>query len=199
MSEVSRPPLILASTSRYRQELLARLQVPFSSEPPEVDEQALPGEDAQVLVTRLALAKAQAVATRYPKALVIGSDQVAVYDGMIVGKPGNREQASAQLDRISGKLATLYTGLALIHKAAGRSHAEVVPFRVQFRQLGAAQIAAYLDREPAYDCAGSVRSEGLGIALFERFEGDDPTALMGLPLMRLVTLLNAWDWPVLGI
>ncbi|HET9123007.1 MAG TPA: nucleoside triphosphate pyrophosphatase [Acidiferrobacteraceae bacterium] len=194
---MSCPALILASTSRYRRELLTRLQIPFETLAPNVDEQPFPGEAAEALVARLASAKAQNVAARRPDALVIGSDQVAVYDGRIVGKPGDREQACAQLARISGKTAILYTGLALVHQRSGREHCEVVPFRVVFRTLTSAQISAYLDREPAYDCAGSVRSEGLGIALFERFEGEDPTALMGLPLMRLVSLLEYFGCPVL--
>lgn len=198
MSDTGYPPLILASTSRYRRALLGRLQVPFTIEAPGVDEQALPGETAPDLVARLARAKAGAVALRHPAALVIGSDQVAVYDGEVVGKPGGHAQACAQLTRISGKTAVLYTGLALADGPRQAMHCEVIPYRVTFRSLTRAQIEAYLAKEPAYDCAGSVRSEGLGVALLERFEGDDPSALIGLPLIRLVRMLEAAGYPILA-
>lgn len=190
-------PLILASSSRYRRALLERLGIPFITANPDVDEAPLPGEAPSDLVRRLAIAKATRVAGQYPSGLVIGSDQVAVYDGITVGKPGHHPAAVAQLRRISGKTAVLYTGLAVLDAASGRLQTEVVPFRITFRALTDAQIEAYLAREQPYDCAGSVRSEGLGIALLERFEGEDPNALIGLPLIRLVRMLEAESFPVL--
>ncbi|MHB1951277.1 MAG: Maf family protein [Acidiferrobacteraceae bacterium] len=183
--------LVLASSSPYRRELLQRLRIPFEVDAPSVDERPTAGERPEALVQRLALAKAAAVAARHPRALVIGSDQVAVYDGVPVGKPGDRDAARAQLRRVSGKTAVLHTGIALLDAASGRSQCDVVPFRVVFRTLTDAQIDRYLDLERPFDCAGAVKSEGLGIALLERFEGDDPTALIGLPLIRLVAMLEA--------
>jgi septum formation protein len=182
--------LILASSSPYRRELLARLMIPFEVMAPDVDEIPAPGEAPQALVERLAVAKAQAVARQHANALVIGSDQVAVYDGKIVGKPLTHERAVDQLRMASGKAVMLYTGLALINSASGRVQSEVIPFRVVFRALSDSQIENYLRREQPYHCAGSVKSEGLGIALLERFEGDDPNALIGLPLIRLVRMLE---------
>lgn len=189
--------LILASSSRYRRMLLERLGVPFAVASPDVDETPLPDETPQALVRRLAVAKAARVAEQHPCALVIGSDQVAVYDGVTVGKPGHHAAARAQLQRISGKTAVLYTGLAVLDAASGRLQAEVVPFRVTFRSLTDPQIEAYLRKEEPYDCAGSVKSEGLGITLLERFEGEDPNALIGLPLIRLVRMLEAESFPIL--
>ena len=182
--------LILASSSPYRRELLQRLGIPFEVIAPDVDETPAPGETPQALVERLAIAKARAVAGQRPDALVVGSDQVAVYDGTIVGKPLTHERAVEQLRRASGKTVTLYTGLALINGASGRTQNEVVPFQVTFRRLSDAQIENYLRKEQPYHCAGSVKSEGLGIALLERFEGDDPNTLIGLPLIRLVRMLE---------
>ncbi len=182
-------PLILASTSPYRRELLAKLGVAFTTARPEVDETPRPGESAEALVRRLAGAKAQAVAARRPEALVIGSDQVAVLDGAILGKPGSHERAREQLARASGREVTFLTGLALCD--GDRCMVEVVPYRVVFRELSMQRIERYLERERPYDCAGSFKSEGLGIALFERLEGEDPNALVGLPLIRLVHLLEA--------
>lgn len=182
--------LILASSSPYRRELLARLMIPFEVVSPEVDESPVPGEAPQALVERLAIAKARAVADQRPNALVIGSDQVAVYGGAIVGKPLTHERAVEQLRAASGKTVALYTGLALINSASGRVQSEVIPFGVVFRTLSDAQIENYLRKEQPYQCAGSVKSEGLGIALLERFEGDDPNALIGLPLIRLVRMLE---------
>ncbi|MHB8563004.1 MAG: Maf family protein [Acidiferrobacteraceae bacterium] len=182
--------LVLASTSRYRKELLARLGLPFETDMPDVDERAAADEPAATLVRRLSIAKALAVAPRHPHALVIGSDQAAVYDGLRVGKPDGLDAAAAQLRRISGKTAILYTGIALLDTDSGRIQADVVPFRVVFRVLTDTQINRYLEREQPFDCAGSVKSEGLGIALFERFDGGDPTALIGLPLIRLVAMLE---------
>ncbi|HEX7044680.1 MAG TPA: Maf family nucleotide pyrophosphatase [Burkholderiales bacterium] len=182
--------LILASSSPYRRDLLARLGLPFEVAAPDVDEHPLPGESPQALVERLAVAKAEAVGRRAGDALVIGSDQAAVYAGVIVGKPGNHEAAVQQLRAASGRKVMLYTGIALLNTATGRVQSEVVPFGIQFRRLTDRQIENYLRKEQPYNCAGSVRSEGLGIALLERFEGDDPNALIGLPLIRLVRMLE---------
>lgn len=182
--------LILASTSPYRRMLLERLQIPFTTVSPEVDETPLADESPQALVQRLAVAKAQAVATNTPNALVIGSDQVAVHDGEIVGKPRDHDHAVAQLRQASGNAVTLYTGLALVNSRSGNVQSEVVPFGVVFRTLSDEQIENYLHKEQPYDCAGSVKSEGLGIALLERFEGEDPNTLIGLPLIRLVRMLE---------
>lgn len=182
--------LILASSSPYRRELLARLLIPFEVVVPDVDETPEPGELPPALVERLAVAKAQAVARQHTNALVIGSDQAAVYDGKIVGKPLTHDRAVEQLRMASGKAVMLYTGLALINSASGRVQSEVIPFRVVFRALNDSQIENYLRKEQPYHCAGSVKSEGLGIALLERFEGDDPNALIGLPLIRLVRMLE---------
>lgn len=182
--------LILASSSPFRRELLARLRLPFEAIAPEVDETAKPDEQPVALVERLAIAKARAVAANHPNALVIGSDQVAVYNGAIVGKPRGHWDAVAQLRTASGQKVMLYTGLALLNSATGRLQTEVVPFGITFRQLSDMQIENYLRKEEPYNCAGSVKSEGLGIALLERFEGDDPNALIGLPLIRLVRMLE---------
>jgi septum formation protein len=183
--------LILASTSPFRRELLARLGLPFATRAPDVDESQLPGEDAPALAARLAEAKARTVAGREPAALIIGSDQVAVLEGEIVGKPGDHEQAAAQLRRASARTVIFYTGLCLLDSLGGRCQVAVERFQVAFRPLTAATIERYLRREQPYQCAGSFKSEGLGIALFERLEGDDPTSLIGLPLIRLTRMLEA--------
>ncbi len=188
--------LVLASGSAYRRALLERLKLPFEVRVSHADETRHPDEDPPALVLRLALAKAEAVRAQAPDALIIGSDQVAVYDGEIVGKPGNADEAARQLRRISGKTAVLYTGLALLDAVTGRSRTAVETFRVTFRDLSEDRIARYLAKERPFDCAGSVKSEGLGIALFERFEGDDPTTLIGLPLIRLTRLLESEGWSV---
>ena len=182
--------LILASTSPFRRKLLARLGLPFAVRAPEVDETRQPGEEAPALVARLAEWKAQAIARQEPAALVIGSDQAAVLDGEIVGKPGDHEQAAAQLRRASGRTVTFYTGLCLLDSASGQRQVAVDVFRVVFRRLTPAMIESYLRREQPYNCAGSFKSEGLGIVLFERLEGDDPTSLIGLPLIRLTRMLE---------
>jgi septum formation protein len=182
--------LILASSSPYRRELLSRLMIPFEVDVPDIDESPLPNERPAALVERLAIAKARAVAARHPGSLVIGSDQVAVHGNEIVGKPHTHERAVAQLRAASGSVVTLYTGLALVDSDSGRTQSEVVPYRVQFRRLSDEQIENYLRKEKPYHCAGSVKSEGLGVALLERFEGDDPATLIGLPLIRLVRLLE---------
>jgi len=183
--------LVLASSSPYRRELLARLRIPFEVVLPEVDETPRAGETPQALVERLAIEKAQAVAASVADALVIGSDQVAVYNGSIVGKPHGHERAVEQLRMASGRTVTLYTGLALVNTATGHVQCEVIPYRVTFRALTDELIESYLRKEKPYSCAGSVKSEGLGIALLERFEGDDPNTLIGLPLIRLVRMLEA--------
>lgn len=182
--------LILASSSPFRRELLARLMIPFEVVAPDIDETPHPAESPQLLVERLAIAKAQAVAAKHHQALVIGSDQVAVHDGEIVGKPHTHERAVAQLQAASGKTVMLYTGLALVNSVTGRVQSEVVPFRVVFRSLTLDQIENYLHKEQPYHCAGSVKSEGLGVALLERFEGEDPATLIGLPLIRLIRMLE---------
>ncbi|MCR4345910.1 MAG: Maf family nucleotide pyrophosphatase [Sulfuricaulis sp.] len=182
--------LILASSSPYRRELLERLQIPFEVMAPEVDETPRPGETPEKLVERLAIEKAQKIAGQKPGALVIGSDQVAIYNGRIVGKPHSHDKAVEQLRSASGRAVTLYTALALVNADTQRLQCEVIPYRVTFRPLTDAQIEAYLHKEQPYSCAGSVKSEGLGIALLEKFEGDDPNTLIGLPLIRLVRMLE---------
>jgi MAF protein len=185
------PPggLVLASTSPYRRELLGRLGLPFASARPDADESALPGESPEALVARLAELKARSVATDHPEALVIGSDQVAVLDGAVIGKPGTPERAREQLARASGRQVSFLTGLCLLDAASGEARVLVEPFTVHFRELDAVRISRYVDTEQPYDCAGSFKSEGLGITLFTRLEGDDPNTLIGLPLIRLVDLL----------
>ena len=183
--------LVLASTSPFRRELLARLGLPFSAQAPDADESRQPGEDAPGLVARLAELKARAIARHEPAALIIGSDQTAVLDGEIIGKPGDHDRAAAQLRCASGRTVTFYTGLCLLDSASGQQQVEVDVFRVVFRRLTPAMIESYLRREQPYHCAGSFKSEGLGIALFERLEGDDPTSLIGLPLIRLTRMLEA--------
>ena len=183
--------LILASTSPFRSELLKRLCLPFETRAPNIDEAPLANEQAQTLVARLAAAKACAIAGQIAKSLVIGSDQVAVLNGTIIGKPGHHERARAQLLQASGKHVAFYTGLALIDSDSKRSQVEVETFHVHFRKLSSNQVERYLHREQPYQCAGSFKAEGLGIALFERLEGDDPSSLIGLPLIRLIKQLEA--------
>lgn len=192
-------PLVLASTSPFRRQLLTRLQIPFLTAPPQLDERAQAGESPEALVVRLALQKARAVALDYPNALIIGSDQVAFLDGTVIGKPGSRSHAIAQLERASGRRVTFFTGICLLDSANGKAESLCEPFHVQFRPLSRTQIEAYLDREQPYQCAGSFKSEGLGIALFERLEGDDPSALIGLPLIRLVGMLERAGVEVLSV
>ena len=183
--------LLLASTSPFRRELLARLQLPFQVVAPQADETPRQGEPPTNLVARLAEFKAASVAAREAGALVIGSDQVAVLDTEILGKPGNHERAVAQLGRASGRTVSFFTGLCLLDSDSGRRQVEVALFRVRFRPLTLAQIENYLRREQPYQCAGSFKSEGLGIVLFERLEGEDPSSLIGLPLIRLIRMLEA--------
>ena len=182
--------LILASTSPFRRDLLARLGLPFDVQAPDVEETRLDGEEAPVLVARLAELKARAVARREAAGLKSGSDQAAVLDGAIIGKPGEQGQATAQLRQASGRTITFYTGLCLLDSASGQRQLAVESFRVVFRALTPAGIESYLRRERPYHCAGSFKSEGLGIALFDRLEGDDPTSLIGLPLIRLTRMLE---------
>ena len=182
------PPLVLASTSPFRKQLLARLGIGFQTVAPDVDETALPGETPVDLVTRLAVAKARAVGNTR-QGLIIGSDQVATTGSDILGKPGNHERAAAQLAYLSGRRVTFHTGLCLLNSANGDLQTDEVPYHVVFRTLAADQIERYLRAEQPYNCAGSFKSEGLGITLFERMEGEDPTALIGLPLIRLTRML----------
>jgi septum formation protein len=182
------PALILASTSRYRQELLGRLRIPFEAVAPEVDEAAQPGEAPAALAERLALAKARAVAARFPGAVVLGSDQVAELDGEAIGKPGTHENAAEQLRRMSGREVVFQTAVAVV--APGVAAIERAEVRVRFRTLSDAAIEAYLRADEPYDCAGSAKVESLGIALLEAVESDDPTALIGLPLIRTCALLR---------
>lgn len=185
------PRLILASTSRYRRELLQRLRVPFDVVAPGVDETPVPGESPRALACRLARAKAQAVAAAHPEAVVIGSDQVADLDGTPIGKPGSHERAIAQLRAMSGRSVVFHTAVAVARHAAGHLGETLVPVTVRFRRLDDDEIERYLRIEQPYDCAGSARSESLGVALLEAIESDDPTALVGLPLIRTAALLRA--------
>lgn len=182
--------LILASTSPYRRELLARLGLPFEVANPQSDESQIPGESPEAMALRLAEAKARAVVGRHGNALIIGSDQVATVDGKIYGKPGNHERAVEQLRALSGKTVNFFTGLCLLNAATGEADVRGVPTLVTFRQLTDAEIENYLHREPAYNCAGSAKSEGLGIALLQSMRGDDPNALVGLPLIALCDMLR---------
>lgn len=184
-------PLVLGSTSRYRRELLARLALPFDTAAPNVDESPRPGEAPRALALRLALAKAQDVAARQPGAIVIGSDQVADLAGEPLGKPGTHARATAQLARMSGQTVVFHTAVAVVCPACGFAQTDLAPVTVRFRPLDAATIERYLRAEQPYDCAGSAKSEGLGIALLEAIESDDPTALIGLPLIRTARLLRA--------
>jgi len=183
--------LILASTSPYRRRLLQRLQIPFRALPPGTDETVLPGETPEELVTRLALAKANAIATLHRDALVIGSDQVATLDGRVIGQPGEHGAAVSQLRACSGREVHFHTGLALVCESPEIQQVHVEPFAVHFRELSDRNIENYLKKEQPYDCAGSFKCEGLGIALFTKLCGDDPTSLEGLPLIALVNMLTS--------
>ena len=196
LPKIAVPPLILASTSKYRAELLSRLQLPFETIAPHANETPLPGEAPRALALRLAVEKAQAVAsamghTGRKDGLIIGSDQVAHCAGRIMDKPGTHERATGQLRFMRGKETWFDTAVALVDAASGRVHSEVVSIRVLLRELTDAEIEAYLRKEQPYDCAGSAKSEGLGIALMDKLEGDDPTALIGLPLIALTRMLRA--------
>lgn len=182
--------IVLASSSPYRRELLDKLGFAYRSKKPDVDETPLPSESPEELVARLAEAKARAVAPHFPNALIIGSDQVAVLDGEILGKPGTKARAMEQLRRASGRCVTFLTGLSLYNSATDTAQTEVVPFDVHFRTLSETMIDRYLEHEQPFNCAGSFKSEGLGIILFERLDGDDPNTLIGLPLIRLTRMLE---------
>lgn len=182
--------LILGSSSPYRAELLNKLNISFIQHSPDIDESVMAGESASALVERLAQQKAKVIAKTYPQALIISSDQVAVNDGEILGKPGDHQTAVHQLMMASGKPVTFYTGLALYNAKTQTMQHLVEPFTVHFRDLTEQQIEFYLSQEKPYQCAGSFKSEGLGISLFRRLEGDDPNSLIGLPLIKLIELLN---------
>ncbi|MDD5297742.1 MAG: Maf family nucleotide pyrophosphatase [Rhodocyclaceae bacterium] len=182
--------LVLASTSVYRRELLSRLRLPFLVARPEADESPLAGETPRALALRLAEKKARAVAGDYPDALIIGSDQVAYCDGRIYGKPGTRERAIAQIGELSGKVAFFDTALCLLDAASGRSETVCVPTETRFRVLGQDEIERYVDSDQPLDCAGAAKSESLGVALLEYMRSDDPTALIGLPLIELCRMLR---------
>jgi septum formation protein len=184
------PRLILGSTSRYRRELLTRLQLPFEVQAPDVDETPQPGEAPAALAMRLALAKAHAVAALHPDAVVIGSDQVADLAGQPLGKPGTHARATEQLRSMRGKSVVFHTAVAVVCRATGYEGSVLVPVTVRFRDLSDAEIARYLELEQPYDCAGSAKAEALGIALLSAIESDDPTALIGLPLIRTGELLR---------
>lgn len=195
MSEATSPPLsrplVLGSTSPYRRELLSRLHLPFEVAAPDVDESPHPGESPEQIARRLALAKARAVAAKFPQAVVIGSDQVADMEGEPLGKPGNHENAVAQLRRMRGRTVVFQTAVSVVCLATGFEQSDLAPVKVRFRMLGDAEIEAYLRAERPYDCAGSARSEGLGIALLDAIDNDDPTALVGLPLIRTCRMIRA--------
>lgn len=184
-------PLLLASSSVYRRDLLSRLRLPFTCSSPDIDESHRPGEPALELVRRLSLEKAQALAASHPAHLIIGSDQVAVLNGQIIGKPHTFDKARQQLLNASGASVSFLTGLTLLNSQTGHHQTDCVPFTVHMRHLSAEQIERYLHAEEPYDCAGSFKAEGLGVSLFQRTEGDDATSLVGLPLIRLVDMLLA--------
>ncbi len=183
------PKLVLASTSRYRRELLSRLHIPFEIVSPNVDETPLPNETPSATALRLSVLKAQAAAGQFPDALIIGSDQVLMLDSEQLGKPGNFENAFKQLKKMQGKAMVFHTALTLLNSKTGRTQTRDVPTVVHIRKLTDTQIEAYLKKEQPYDCAGSAKSESLGIALMERMDSPDPTALIGLPLMALTEML----------
>ena len=183
--------LVLASTSRYRQMLLERLSIPFELARPDTDETPLPGEPPATTAERLAAEKARAVAAAWPDALIIGSDQVAYLGDQVFGKPGTESRAVAQLQQMSGQTVVFHTALALLNTRSGRLQTAGIPTRVRFRTLTEAEIRRYVAKEQPLDCAGSAKSEGLGISLLEALSGDDPTALIGLPLIALSRMLRA--------
>ncbi len=190
--------LILGSTSRYRRELLARLQLPFEVASPEVDETPQIGETPRAIALRLALAKARAVALRFPQAVVIGSDQVADLAGQALGKPGDHARATAQLRSMRGQTVVFQTAVAVVCQETGFEEVDIAPVQVRFRDLSDAEIEAYLQAEQPYDCAGSAKSEGLGIALLASIQNDDPKALVGLPLIRTCRMISAAGFRVLS-
>ncbi len=185
------PPLVLASSSPYRRELLERLRLPFTWSAPAIDESRHMGESAEALVRRLAEQKARALSPNHPQHLIIGSDQVAVLGDQVLGKPHTFERAREQLLAASGKSVTFLTGLALLDSQSGDCQVDCIPFTVHFRDLSEAQITRYLQAEQPYDCAGSFKAEGLGVSLFRSTEGTDTNSLIGLPLIRLVDMLHS--------
>ncbi|MFV2060659.1 MAG: nucleoside triphosphate pyrophosphatase [Gammaproteobacteria bacterium] len=189
--------IILASTSPYRKEILNKLQIPFLTCAPDIDEQAIENEKPEELVQRLAIEKAHACVDKSDNALIIGSDQVAVIDNEIIGKPHNHENALKQLQKASGKKVTFLTGLCLLNTKTKQHQVDVVPFKVLFRDLSESQIENYLLKEQPYNSAGSFKSEGLGICLFEKLIGDDPNTLIGLPLIRLTKMLEQENFNIL--
>ena len=189
-ASITQRPVILGSTSAYRRELMNRLRIPFDVQAPNVDETAKSGESPLQLAQRLALAKARAVAKKFPEAVVIGSDQVADLDGLALGKPGNFERATMQLRQMRGKTVIFHTALAVVCHDSGFVAQDCASVNVVFRDLSDAEITAYLLAETPYDCAGSAKSEGLGIALLASIDSDDPTALVGLPLIRTCNMLR---------
>jgi septum formation protein len=198
-SLILKKKIVLASTSRYRAELLARLQINFETVKPDCDEAPLAGETPAETAVRLALAKAMSVKNAVPNALIVGSDQVAELDGLAIGKPGTRPRARAQLQAMRGKRVVFHTGIAVLDTAdKNKAISRLVPTSVTFRHVSDDEIDAYLDREDALDCAGSAKSEGLGIALISSMTSDDPTALVGLPLIALTDMLRELDYQVLA-
>lgn len=183
-------PILLASGSLYRRQLLDKLGIEYQWHAPNIDESHLSNETAANLVVRLAQQKAQALAAGYPRHLIIGSDQIAVFDGQILGKPGNFERARQQLMATSGRTVTFLTGLCLLNSATGHCQTSCESYSVTFRTLSTTLIDQYLRRDQPFDCAGSFKAEGLGICLFSKLEGDDPNTLIGLPLIALITMLN---------
>lgn len=198
MSENNSRALVLGSTSPYRRELLARLRIPFTVAAPDVDETPHPGETPRQLACRLAMAKARAVAVQFPASVVIGSDQVADLDGQPLGKPGNHGRAVEQLRQMRGKTVIFQTAVAVVCQDSHFAQMDLAQVKVKFRDVSDAEIEAYLLAETPYDCAGSAKSEGLGIALLEAIENDDPTALVGLPLIRTCQMLSAAGIALLG-
>ncbi|MGO4277390.1 septum formation protein [Cupriavidus sp. OV038] len=197
-SSAIHPPLILGSSSPYRRELLARLRIPFDVAVPDIDETPLAGEAPEATALRLSRRKAEAIAARHPGALVIGSDQVCTLDGAQIGKPGSHEKALAQLQQMRGRTVTFHSALCLLDSRTGEAQLADVQTRATFRDLPDAELDAYLRLETPYDCAGSAKAEGLGIALLARVESDDPTALIGLPLIALTGMLRAAGYPFFG-
>jgi 7-methyl-GTP pyrophosphatase len=189
-NNLSAPQLVLASTSPYRRELLERLRIPFSIVAPNVDETPLQGELPEQTAARLAKAKAAAAAKQWPQALIIGCDQVAALMGAQLGMPHSHEDAFKQLQLMRGKTVMFHTALCLLNAATGNTQIQVIPYQVRFRRLSDAQIANYLTKEQPYYCAGSAKTEGLGIALIESMDGEDPWALIGMPLITLVDMLK---------
>ncbi|MDP0587894.1 MAG: nucleoside triphosphate pyrophosphatase [Candidatus Endonucleobacter bathymodioli] len=190
--------LVLASSSKYRRMLLKTLKIPFEHHSPEIDETPLAKESAQALAERLAIQKAKAVVNTYPSHLIIGSDQTASINGILLGKPYNKQQATKQLSLCSGQQVTFFSGLCLLNSKTGLSQHQCLPFQVDFRHLSPQQISYYIDEEQPLDCVGSFKCEGLGIALFEKLSGNDPNILIGLPLIALTSMLRNESIDILG-